>query len=571
MLSERYAIGLDFGTLSGRALLCRLSDGAEIACAVYEYPHGVMDDTFAPCPGVSQKLPGDYALQHPDDYIEVLCRTIPRLLADTGVDPAAIVGLGIDFTACSPLPVYKNGVPLCRNAAFAAEPHAYVKLWKHHAAQPYANRINALARERGEKWLDVYGGKISSEWLLPKTMELYTEAPAVYDAADYFVEAGDWIVWQLTGKQTRNSCMTGYKGLYTDDGYPSPAFLSALEPGLQNVAAEKWGAHIPVQPIGSRAGYLTPEWAAKTGLTTDCAVSVAVIDGHAAVPAAGVHQSGQLLAIMGTSTCHMLMESFGHPVPGASGFVRDGMMPGLYGFEAGQCCVGDHFAWVAEHFTPESYKKEAAARNLSVIALLSEKAERLYPGESGLLALDWWNGNRSVLVDADLSGLLIGMTLTTRAEEVYRALVEATAFGTRKIVENFRENGVPVEEFIATGGIAEKSPFVMQLYADVLGMDIRIAGGSSALGAAIFGATAAGERGYATVNEASAAMGRLTDVVYHHDPAKTKVYNALYAEYLLLHDYFGRGENNVMKRLRAIRERQSTGTGREIESIFTKE
>ncbi len=556
MLSEKYAVGLDFGTLSGRALLCRLSDGAEIASAVYEYPHGVMDDVFAPHPGISKKLPGDWALQHPDDYIEVVCQTIPRLLSDTGVDPAAIVGLGIDFTACSPLPVYKNGVPLCRNAAFADEPHAYVKLWKHHAAQPYANRVNALAEERGEKWLSVYGGKISSEWLLPKTMQLFAEAPEVYDAADYFIEAGDWLVWQLTGVQTRNSCMTGYKGLYTEDGYPSPEFLAALEPGLSNVAAEKWGAHIPVQPIGSLAGYLTPEWAEKTGLTTDCAVSVAVIDGHAAVPAAGVHNSGQLLAIMGTSTCHMLMESFGHPVPGTSGYVADGMMPGLYGFEAGQCCVGDHFAWAAEHITPESYKKEAAERNLSVIALLSEKAARLSPGESGLLALDWWNGNRSVLVDADLSGMLLGMTLTTRAEEIYRALVEATAFGTRKIVENFRENGVPVEEFIASGGIAEKSPFVMQLYADVLGMDIRIAGGSSALGAAIFGATAAGERGYRTVNEASAAMGRLTDTVYHHDPAKTKIYNALYAEYLLLHDYFGRGENDVMKRLRAIREQR---------------
>ena len=556
MLSEKYAVGLDFGTLSGRALLCRLSDGAEIASAVYEYPHGVMDDVFAPHPGVSQKLPGDWALQHPDDYIEVVCQTIPRLLSDTGVDPAAIVGLGIDFTACSPLPVYKNGVPLCRNAAFADEPHAYVKLWKHHAAQPYANRVNALAEKRSEKWLSVYGGKISSEWLLPKTMQLFAEASEVYDAADYFIEAGDWLVWQLTGVQTRNSCMTGYKGLYTEDGYPSPEFLAALEPGLSNVAAEKWGAHIPVQPIGSLAGYLTPEWAEKTGLTTDCAVSVAVIDGHAAVPAAGVHKSGQLLAIMGTSTCHMLMESFGHPVPGTSGYVADGMMPGLYGFEAGQCCVGDHFAWAAEHITPESYKKEAAERNLSVIALLSEKAARLSPGESGLLALDWWNGNRSVLVDADLSGILIGMTLTTRAEEIYRALVEATAFGTRKIVENFRENGVPVEEFIASGGIAEKSPFVMQLYADVLGMDIRIAGGCSALGAAIFGATAAGERGYHTVNEASAAMGHLTDTVYRHDPAKTKIYNALYAEYLLLHDYFGRGENDVMKRLRAIREQR---------------
>ena len=554
MHSERYSIGLDFGTLSGRALLCRLSDGAEVASAVYEYPHGVMDDTFAPHPGVSKKLPGDWALQHPDDYIEVVCETIPRLLADTGVDPAAIVGLGIDFTACSPLPVYKNGVPLCRNAAFADDPHAYVKLWKHHAAQPYANRVNALAEERGEKWLSVYGGKISSEWLLPKTMQLYTEAPDVYDAADHFIEAGDWLVWQLTGVQTRNSCMTGYKGLYTEDGYPSSEFLAALESGLANVAAEKWGAHIPVQPIGSLAGYLTPEWAAQTGLTTDCAVSVAVIDGHAAVPAAGVHKSGQLLAIMGTSTCHMLMESYGHPVPGTSGYVADGMMPGLYGFEAGQCCVGDHFAWVAEHITPESYKKEAAERNLSVIALLSEKASLLSPGESGLLALDWWNGNRSVLIDAELSGMLLGMTLTTRAEEIYRALVEATAFGTRKIVENFRENGVPVEECIASGGIAEKSPFVMQIYADVLGMDIRIAGGCSALGAAIFGATAAGERGYATVNEASAAMGRLTDTVYRHDPAKTKIYNALYAEYLLLHDYFGRGENDVMKRLRAIRE-----------------
>ena len=298
MHMERYAVGLDFGTLSGRALLVRLSDGAEIASAVYEYPHGVMDDVFAPYPGISRRLPGDWALQHPDDYIEVVCHTIPRLLADTGVEPSAVIGLGIDFTACSPLPVYKNGVPLCRNAAFAADPHAYVKLWKHHAAQPYANRVNALAEERGEKWLSVYGGKISSEWLLPKTMQLYSEAPDVYDAADYFIESGDWLVWQLTGVQTRNSCMTGYKGLYTEDGYPSPDFLAALEPGLRNVAAEKWGAHLPIAPIGSCAGYLTAEWAEKTGLTTDCAVSVAVIDGHAAVPAAGVHKSGDRKSVV---------------------------------------------------------------------------------------------------------------------------------------------------------------------------------------------------------------------------------------------------------------------------------
>jgi len=415
--------------------------------------------------------------------------------------------------------------------------------------------LNAIAVERGEPWLQYYGGAISSEWTFPKIWQVLEEAPYIYEKAEKFIECGDWIVWTLTGTPTRGGCHEGYKSMYTDDGYPAPDFFRALDPRLENVISEKCSD--PVLSPGQRAGTLTPEWAKTLGLNPGIAVAVSVPDAHVASPAMRVGKIGRLLAIMGTSTCHLLVSDKLVPVPGICGAVKDGVLPGFYGYEAGQGCVGDHFAWFTENCTPISYHEEALSRGMTDIQLLSEKADALRPGESGILALDWWNGNRSILVDTDLSGMFIGMTLTTKPEELFRALLEATAFGTRMIVENYREHGIEVNEYIAAGGIAKKAPGMMQIYADVTGMEIHVASSTQgpALGSAIYAACAAGSEcgGYDSIAEASERMGTVYEKTYTPIPENKAVYDKLYAEYKLLHDYFGRGENNVMKRLRDLK------------------
>ena len=549
----KYSIGVDYGTLSGRALLVNNETGEEMASAVYEYPHAVMDS----CLPSGKKLGVDWALQDPQDYLDVLYQTIPAVLRQSGVSPSDVVGIGIDFTACTLLPAKKDGTPLSFLPQYKDEPHAYVKLWKHHAAQDQANRLNQIAEERGEPWLKNYGGKISSEWAVPKIWQLLEEAPEIYDAADTFVEAADWVVWQLCGKESRSACCAGYKEIWNKKtGYPSDAFFKALDPRLEHLTEEKLGREI--SPTGTSAGGLTPAMAEKTGLLPGTAVATAIIDAHVFVPAVGIAEAGKMLAIMGTSTCHMLLGTEEKQVKGMCGVVEDGILPGFYGYEAGQSCVGDHFQWFIENCLPASYTEEAKSRGINVHKLLREKAEKQRPGESGLLALDWWNGNRSCLVDVDLTGMMLGMTLQTKPEEVYRALIEATAYGTRMIIETFREYGVPVTEFYAAGGIAKKDPMTMQIYADVLNLPIRIAGSDQggALGSAIFGAVAAGKAngGYDNVFEAAEKLGKVMDVSYQPNPENAAVYDRLFAEYRILHDYFGRGDNDVMKRLKAIKK-----------------
>jgi len=559
MKRDAYTIGLDFGTLSARALLVRTSDGCEMGTTVFDYPHAVMDETLL-TPYGAVKLPPDFALQHPQDYYDALDHIIPELLETCGVSSDDIIGIGVDFTTCTLLPTDASGTPLCLDGRFADDPHAYVKLWKHHAGEPYANRITDIARERGEKWLNRYGGRVSSEWMLPKVWETLDKSPAVFDSADYFVDAGDWIVWQLTGNLTRNSCVVGYKALYQDDAYPSPDFLASLDPRLETVFSDKLSG--PVTPVGTLAGRLTERAAEWLGLRPGIAVAAAVSDAHVTAPSLKVTSPGQMAIVMGTSGVQMLVSERNDPVPGICGVVRDGLIPGCYGYESGQTCLGDHFAWFADNLFPAGYKGEAESRGMSPIALLTEKAARLKPGQSGILALDWWNGNRSVLADFDLSGIFLGMNLNTRAEDLFRALVEATAYGTRMIIENYRNHGAAVNEIRAAGGIAVKNPFIMQIYADVTGMDIRISGSAQcpSLGSAIFAAYAAGSDagGYDSLDDAADAMGSLSDRIYRPIPEHKAVYDRLYAEYAVLHDYFGRGENDVLKRLRRIRAEQNT-------------
>lgn len=562
MTKTKYAIGVDFGTESGRAVLVQVSTGKQIAKAVYPYKHGVIDE-FLPVPSPKVRLEPDWALQDPDDYIRTFKNTIPALLKQTGVDPADIIGIGIDFTACTMLPVTADGTPLCNIADFRRHPHAWVKLWKHHAAQPEADKINATARQRNEAWLARYGGKISSEWFFSKTLQILDEAPEIYDASDRMLEATDWVVWQLTGQEKRNSCTAGYKALWSKrEGFPADSYFAALDPRLEHVIDAKMSRSI--SSIGEKAGELTPQAAKWTGLKPGTAVAIANVDAHVAVPASTVTGPGTMVMIMGTSICHMVLGTQEKMVEGMCGVVEDGIIPGLYGYEAGQSAVGDIFAWFVEHAVPPEYHSAAKKRRLDLHKLLEEQASKLNPGESGLLALDWWNGNRSTLVDVDLSGLLVGATLATKAPEIYRTLIEATAFGTRVIVEAFEQHGVAVNEFVACGGLPEKNRLLMQIYADVTGRELKVTASqqAGALGSAMFGAVAAGAGagGYDSILEAAPCMARLKKETFTPIPEHHAVYDQLYHEYLSIYDYFGRGEDNVMKTLKKIKKNELRST-----------
>ncbi|KSU47618.1 ribulokinase [Exiguobacterium indicum] len=561
---SKYTIGIDYGTQSGRAVLIDVETGHEVATAVKPYTHGVMDQFL---PDGKTRLEHDWALQHPRDYLEVLELTIPAVVKEAGITKEQVIGLGIDFTACTILPIDVDLNPLCFREEYQDNPHSYVKLWKHHAAQDEADALNRISSEREEPFLKRYGGKISSEWMIPKVWQILNEAPSIYEAAHEILEATDWVVSQLTGKVVRNSCTAGYKAIWhKQEGYPSKEFFKALDPRLENVVEEKLSNDIA--PIGAKAGELTISFAERIGLLPGTAVAVGNVDAHVAVPAVGITEPGKLLMVMGTSTCHILLGEEEQVVPGMCGIVEDGVLPGLMGYEAGQSCVGDHFEWFIENCVPSDYLQEANIQGVSTHQLLTDKATMQRVGEHGLIALDWWNGNRSTLVDTNLTGVLLGATLLTKPEDIYRALIEATAYGTRTIVEAFRTSGVPVHEVYAAGGIAEKNALMMQIYADVLNMEIKISASSQtpALGSAMFGAVAAGaERGgYATITEAATKMGRVKEKTYLPIPENVEVYEALFAEYTKLYDYFGRGENDVMKRLKKIKAEASRQKGEPV-------
>jgi L-ribulokinase len=547
-LSDRVVVGVDFGTLSGRAVVVRVGDGAELGSAIHLYAHGVMDRTLAT---TGRPLPPDWALQVPSDYRAVLQTAVPEALAASAARPEDVIGIGTDFTACTILPVLADGTPLCEIAEFADRPHTYVKLWKHHAAQAHADRINQLAEQRGEGWLVRYGGRISSEWEFAKGLQLLEEDPEIYERMDHWIEAADWIVWQLCGRYVRSACTTGYKAIYQDGQYPSREYLAALNPAFAGFVDDKV-AH-PIGQLGELAGGLTAQAAEWTGLPEGIAVCVGNVDAHVTAPAAQAVEPGQMLAIMGTSTCHVMNSDRLGEMPGMCGVVDGGIVPGLWGYEAGQTGVGDIFGWFIDTAVPAGYADEAAQRGQDLHEYLSELAANEPVGGHGLVALDWHNGNRSVLVDHDLSGLVVGATLGTRPEDVYRALIEATAFGTRTIIESFEKSGVPVAELITAGGLT-KNALLMQIYSDVTRLPLGVIGSEQgpAVGSAIHAAVAAGA--YPDIHEAARAMGRVTKGVFNPDEQRARAYDALFAEYTTLHDYFGRGGNDVMHRLRRIRK-----------------
>ncbi len=545
--SPAYAVGVDFGTLSARALVVRVHDGAEMGTAVWEYPHGVVDQAL---PSTGKPLPPDWALQIPEDWREAFRRAVPAALREAGIDPRDVIGVGTDFTACTVMPTLRDGTPLCELVDLRDRPHAYPKLWKHHSAQPWADLITNIAHERGEPWIGRYGGRISSEWEFAKALQVLEEDPGVYDRTQRWIEAADWIIWQLCGRETRNVCTAGYKGIYQDGVRPSRDYLAALSPGFAGFVDEKL-AHT-LSPLGGRAGALTAQAAKWTGLPEGIAVAVGNVDAHVTAAAAQAVRPGQMLAVMGTSTCHVMNSDVLAEVPGMCGVVRDGIVPGFWGYEAGQSAVGDIFAWFLETSVPASYVQAAEASDASLHDYLTNLAAAQAVGAHGLVALDWHNGNRSVLVDHHLSGVIAGLTLATRPEDVYRALLESTAFGTRTIVEAFEMQGVPVEELVVAGGLV-KNALLMQIYADVTRRPLSIVRSNQgpALGSAIHAAVAAGA--YPDIFAASAAMGGVEKAAYVPEASNADTYDALYEQYVRMHDYFGR-DSEVLHQLRRIRD-----------------
>lgn len=545
----KYTIGLDYGTLSGRGILVRCSDGQIIASAVKKYTHGVMNDYL---PDNLTALPTKWCLQHPQDYLEVLDIVVSQLLEIGRIDKKDIIGIGIDFTACTVLPVDTNGIPLCMIEKFRNRRNAYVKLWKHHGAQEQSDKINLLLKQWNMQDNPRFGGKVSPELMAPKVMEMLQEDAEIYDFATEILEAGDWLTRMLTGSHQRSCSMAGYKMWWNhEEGYPHKEFFNALHPKMINFVDEKLSGAIC--SMGGKIGTLSPEWANRLGLQGGIAVAPTIIDSHAGFPGSGITKKGQMMMVLGTSSVMITLSDKPYSQKGVFGGVRDGIVKDYYALESGLAAVGDLLGWFVENLVPMSYYKEAEVCNIDIHMLLSRKMEQLEIGQSGMLALDWWNGNKTPYVDGNLMGSIIGMTLNTKPEEIYRTLIEATAFGTRVIKELFENSGNRIEEIVASGGIAVKNPILMQIYADVLGVDIKIAvcDQAAALGSAIYAALAAGKEsgGYDSYKDAVNAMTTKNENTYTYQPSNKKKYDKLYEIYKKYNEIMGSKERGILQQL----------------------
>lgn len=540
---KRYVLGMDFGTLSGRALVVDALTGDILGESVFEYPHGVMESVL---PDGTELKPKS-ALQHPEDYILTMQNIIFDACIKAGITPLDIEGVGIDFTGCTVLPIDAEAQPMCFYEEFSNDPDAYVKLWKDHSSVDQADRITCIAKQRGEEWLETYSGKISSEWMIPKILQTLENSPELYARTDRFIEAGDWISLLLTGNETHGVSFAGLKAIWGDNGYPSDEFFCALDPRLSGIVGTKLSEKI--YPSEEMAGRVNEIGSQLTGLKIGTPVSVAILDAHAAMSALGIADEEQMLLIVGTSGALVVNSSQRHRIKGICGYTKGAIFKDSYTYEAGQSCLGDGFDWFVNSFVPESYAAEAKAQGMGIHKYLREKASRIPAGKSGVLVLDWFNGNRSVLADQNLSGAVVGLTLSTRPEQVYRAIIEAAAFSTRMIVDTFEDGGVKVGDIYASGGIALKDEMMMQIYADVLRRNIHVSSATQAgaLGSAIYAATVAGI--YDNISDAIKVMSAEIHRTYTPIEENSRAYDKIFEEYRILHDYFGKGENDVMKRI----------------------
>jgi L-ribulokinase len=561
-MNNQYSIGVDYGTNSVRALLVNIHTGEELATAVYDYRHGdagILLDRADP--NLARQSPADYI----DGFYAAVGDAVRKAAEYKNFDPKNVVGIGVDTTGSTPIPVDQRGVALALTDDFKNDLAAQAWLWKDHTAHAEAQEITEKAAKSEQHYLAKCGGIYSSEWYWSKILHCMRTAPKVARAAASWVEMADYIPAFLTGNTdpktlARSICAAGHKALYHEEwgGLPSAVFLDSLEPGLS-----RFRYQTKAVPSDQPAGKLTAEVAAKVGLPAGIPVAVGAFDAHMGAVGAGA-APGVLVKIIGTSTCDCMVSPLSHKlpdIPGLCGIVPESIIPDMYGLEAGQSAVGDIFNWFVKQFTPPQYGTSDQAH-----ARLTEEAQKLRPGESGLIALDWNNGNRTVLVDPRLTGLLVGQTLHTTAPEVYRALIEATAFGGLTIINRLEEYGVKVDQVINCGGIAEKSPLVMQIYADVSNRPMKISRSpqTCALGAAIFGAVVAGA--HANVQAAQQVMTGVRDTVYTPNAVNAAVYARLYRIYRTLHDAFGTATFNgslhgVMKELIAIREEVRKGRG----------
>ncbi|MEJ2544330.1 MAG: ribulokinase [Calditrichaceae bacterium] len=559
---SKYSIGLDFGTNSCRSLIVNISNGEELASYVFNYPSGeagVIVDQADP----------HLARQNPADYLTGIEVTIREALKeaqrkDPAFTPEKVIGIGVDTTGSSPMPVDRNGQPLCFNDQFKDNPSAMVWLWKDHTGHAEAEKITKLAGKIRPEYLAKIGGVYSSEWFWSKILHLQKENPEVFDAAYSFVEICDWIPAVLTGvtdpdKLKRSVCAAGHKAMYNDGwgGLPDEEFLNELSPALGKVRRSLYQSAYPAE---EKIGNLSEEWASKLGLSKNVAVAVGAFDAHMGAVGAGV-TTGTLVKILGTSTCDIMIwpnQKSIADIPGVCGIVDGSVLGGYFGIEAGQSAVGDIFLWFVNNLVPEKYGKtqEEKFKNLEA------EAAKLMPGETGLLALDWNNGNRTILVDVRLTGLLLGQTLHTKPHEIYRALVESTAFGALAIIDRIESNGVKINDIVNCGGLAIKNSMLMQIYADITGRPMKVSRSEQtpALGAAMFGAISAGKEisGYENISEAQKAMSGVSKV-YEPKDENHQIYKKLYQLYMQLHDGFGTKTGsgsmyNVMKDLLDIRE-----------------
>ncbi|MBQ8345594.1 MAG: ribulokinase [Clostridia bacterium] len=537
---KQYAIGMDFGTLSARAVLVRLSDGTPLPeTCVYVYPSG--NETQIGGKPVEK----NQSLQDPADYRQALVHCLRGVVEANGIDPEEVAAIGMDFTTSTFFPVDEEGIPLCQREEFATDHHAYVKMWKHHGGEPYVRQAEAAAAETGDDLLSYSGGKMSCELMLPKMIETLQQSPAVYEATARFLNTGDYAAELLTGKFCHSTAFACLKEYRKPNGqYPSRDYFKAIDPRLESLVGTKLSDRFT--RVCSPVGTLCTEWSEITHLPTDVVVAAPIADAHGAFSAAGV-EDGLLLLALGTSACACLISESRKPVPGVMSWGVDVTFPDMTTYDAGISAMGDLFAWFVDNCVPASYERAAAEKGMNIHGYLLSLAEKQEPGDHGLLALDWWNGNRTVICDNRLSGLLIGMTLATRPEDIYRALLESCAFALRRISELYADAEIAVKRIVATGGISRKNPLMMQILADVFGREIGVLSSeeSTAIGSAIHGAVACGY--YSSIQEASAQMRLPLAKTYSPDPKHVKAYEAMYREYLRLYDSFGWDPNSVMK------------------------
>lgn len=557
---SRYAIGLDYGTNSCRSLLVDLDTGEELGSVVFPYPSGELGILTDPSdPNVARQNPQDYL----DGMLAIITGAIEQAkAARPGFDPGEVLGIGIDTTGSTPIPVDAEGTPLALKPEFGGNLNAYVWLWKDHTAHAEAAAITETAARMRPQYLAKCGGIYSSEWWWSKIWRCLKVDPAVFAAAHSWVEHCDWLPAVLTGNTRpdlikRGVCSAGHKAMYAREwgGLPDADFLAALDPVLADLRGRLYDEAFPSD---TPAGFLTGEWAAKLGLRPGIPVAVGAFDAHMGAVGAGV-QPGTLVKILGTSTCDITVlpnsAELGE-VPGVCGVVDGSVLPGHFGIEAGQSAVGDIFLWFVHHLVPDSYGASAGEKFTEMERRLSS----LKPGETGLLALDWNNGNRTILVDVRLTGLILGQTLHTEAHEIYRALIEATAFGALTIIRRMEEYGIRIDRVVNTGGLSIKNATLMQIYADILGRPLLVAASEQtcALGAAMFGAVCGGA---VSLGDVQRNCCRMREVEYRPIPENEAVYREIYALYLTLHDAFGISDwqghlGGVMKELIAIRQRQ---------------